>query len=150
MVRRLAPVTRTNLRAAFPEFTHDQVDDGIKKLVKRGLLRSVSRDQIDPRGPNGRRYVLVDKSPSVPATADSPRSFLSAVTDPSEDNLLGWPPMFVSRFDAPAAPVSRLQTLQRRESDAATGKGWGQGTTVMPGTPSTGRPEFMGRLPGAC
>jgi hypothetical protein len=59
-----------------------------------------------------------------------------------------WPPKFVSRWNIAAQRVGLLQTVQRRESDSATGTGWGSGTTVMPGTPGSARPAFMGRLPG--
>jgi hypothetical protein len=55
----------------------------------------------------------------------------------------------VPRLDTTQAAISMLQTLQRRESDSATGKGWGSGTTVMPGTPGQARPAFMGKFPEA-
>lgn len=56
-----------------------------------------------------------------------------------------WPPGFVSRIVSGPAPVSSLQTIARRESDSATGKGCGDGTQVMAGTPTNPRPQMMRR-----
>lgn len=64
-----------------------------------------------------------------------------------------WPPMFESRIDTfqpekvlkGAAAAGSLGALMWRERQAALGIGWGAGTTPLPGTPVTLRPEWMGR-----
>lgn len=67
----------------------------------------------------------------------------------TEDGPAGFPPYFDwdgRRGYVP--PAAQLQTILRRELDSASGKGWGGGTSVMPGTPMQARPAFMGTLPG--
>ena len=56
-----------------------------------------------------------------------------------------WPPGFVSRIAPGPALPSSLSVIARRESDSATGKGWGDGSQQLPGTPDTLRPTMMRR-----
>ena len=59
--------------------------------------------------------------------------------------LHDWPPGFTSRIAPGPALPSSLSVIARRESDAATGKGYGAGTVVMTGTPTNPRPKMMVR-----
>lgn len=59
-----------------------------------------------------------------------------------------WPPGWQPSRDA-GAGAARLPrgaaAIANRERQAQSGIGWGSGTSVMPGTPGTMRPAWMGR-----
>ena len=77
-----------------------------------------------------------------------PGHFTALLLAPSKKCPHGFPPRFVPRYVSGPAAVAMSQTIQRRESDSATGKGWGTGQIPLSGTPGQQRPAFMGRLPG--
>jgi hypothetical protein len=81
-------------------------------------------------------------------TGYEPGYFAGWMSQPTEDGPDGFPPFFKSRLTVTVPRVAMLQTIQRRESDSATGKGYGAGTCVMPNTSTRLRPGFMGKLPG--
>lgn len=136
-----------------------QLEDGRKKkLVNYRYAKNSARGagklehakhktllDIQPRG----AMVARTKGAVQRAPSGYPEGYFTALLSaPSEACPHGWPPRFEPASVRKIAPVAQLQTILRREQDSANGKGWGGGTTVMPGTTMQARPAFMGTLPG--
>lgn len=104
---------------------------------------------VQPRATRAQRSkTIVQRKPSGYA----PGHFTALARAESDALPTGFPPCFDwdgSRKLTESLPIAKLQTILRRELDSASGKGWGGGTSVMPGTPMQARPSFMGRIPGA-
>ena len=172
---RLGKFTRADLVEALPKMTKKDVYrafDGLAKGEAKAVLGSVVPTVLacDGRTVQAKVYEYVGKdfkqAPKPEYTATSvarkvhpkaTKALHSKATVQRKDSGYAegyftayisahdWPPGFTSRIAPGPALPSTLQTIARRESDSASGKGWGDGTQVMTGTPNTARPKMMVR-----
>ena len=172
---RLGKFTRADLVEALPKMTKKDVYrafDGLAKGEAKAVLGSVVPTVLacDGRTVQAKVYEYVGKDfkqapkPEYTATTEA-RNVLPRATKKmrskaavqhkasgyapghftADMRLHDWPPGFTSRIAPGPALPSSLSVIARRESDSATGKGWGDGTQVMTGTPNTARPKMMVR-----
>lgn len=176
VVKSLGPTfTRADVYAAFPHLDRrTEVDPAFTSLCRKNLgdhcVRQIKREHV--RCSDGSRRTVSFFEYFDPALPQSwPKELREVANRGGAANRIraqvqhapsgyapgyfteliranNWPPSFESRLNVTRAPISMLQTVQRREADSATGKGWGGGACVMPGTPMQARPAFMGSLPG--
>lgn len=121
------------------------IKDSSRKPGPLAHAKSKSLLDVQPRAARASRTKYLVK---VAPSGYPDGYFTSLLRAPSEACPFGWPPHFKPAQVGSVAPVAQLQTILRRELDSASGKGWGGGTSVMPGAAHQARPAFMGTLPG--
>jgi hypothetical protein len=168
LLLQLGRATRADIRKALPHLTVDQIDGSLSH-PRIGASGPVAAGEVKLAIEDGRTITAKlyewRETPEYRNRIDSPREagrsrkrktkqvtpsgypdgyFTEQIRSSSWAGLLSFCPGFQA-----AAQVSTMQTIARRESDSATGKGWGTGVSVMPNTPGWKRPGFMGAMPGA-
>ena len=174
-MREMRNASRDELRQRLPHLTAEQVSNGVDNLASQKHVKAATKTRhkmtdgrtkmvwiyryIGPEFDQPRKPPRHVKSPETLHRAQ-PMSAIAARTKKhvaqatsgyaaghftADMRANDWPPGFTSRIAPGPALPSTLQTIARRESDSASGKGWGDGTQVMMGTPNTARPKMMVR-----